>query len=103
MLALTRFADESVMLMAAGRRIGRIKVYEIHGDKVRLAFDLPSAIAVHRDDARGKAPAASSASAAAQRRLDALLDLYPLSSGTTVAKHMHEVVSLLTGGHGDAA
>jgi len=97
MLALTRFADEHVDLSAAGRRIGRVRVAWIKGDKVALAFDFPPAVAIERHDAHRTADRGSR-SYQAQARLQALLDLYPLGSNTVVSKHVHEIVDLLTGG-----
>lgn len=41
MLALTRRVGEEIILGDPDNPIGVVRVVQIHGDKVRLAFDMP--------------------------------------------------------------
>jgi len=63
MLALTRRVGEEVVIGDPKNPQGLIRVVEIHGDKVRLAFDFPRDTPIHRNEladqkARGEAPRA---------------------------------------------
>ena len=46
MLALSRYRQQSIMI---GNDV-RVTVLEIRGDKVRLAFDAPASVAIHRKE-----------------------------------------------------
>jgi len=64
MLALTRRAGEEVVIGDPKAPLGVIRVVDIHGDKVRLAFDFPREMQVNRRElaeqkARGGPPPAS--------------------------------------------
>ena len=48
MLALTRRVGEEVVIGDPSDPQGVIRVVEIHGDKVRLAFDFPRDTAINR-------------------------------------------------------
>lgn len=48
MLALTRRAGEEVVIGDPKSPLGVIRVVDIHGDKVRLAFDFPREMQVNR-------------------------------------------------------
>ena len=48
MLALTRRVGEEVVIGDPAQPLGVIRVVEIHGDKVRLAFDFPRETAINR-------------------------------------------------------
>ena len=48
MLALTRRVGEEVVIGDPARPTGVIRVVEVQGDKVRLAFDFPKDIAINR-------------------------------------------------------
>jgi carbon storage regulator CsrA len=48
MLALTRRAGEEVVIGDPKQPLGVIRVVEIHGDKVRLAFDFPREMQINR-------------------------------------------------------
>ena len=48
MLALTRRVGEEVVLGDPKHPLGVIRVVEIHGDKVRLAFDFPRETQINR-------------------------------------------------------
>lgn len=48
MLALTRRVGEEVVIGDPARPLGVVRVVEIHGDKVRLAFDFPRETAINR-------------------------------------------------------
>ncbi|QDU70325.1 carbon storage regulator [Mucisphaera calidilacus] len=61
MLALTRRAGEEVVIGDPKNPLGVIRVVDIHGDKVRLAFDFPRDTQVNRRElaeqkARGNDP-----------------------------------------------
>lgn len=61
MLALTRRAGEEVVIGDPKNPLGVIRVVDIHGDKVRLAFDFPRDTQVNRRElaeqkAKGSAP-----------------------------------------------
>jgi len=63
MLALTRRVGEEVVIGDPKNPQGLIRVVEIHGDKVRLAFDFPRDTPINRKEladqkARGEAPRA---------------------------------------------
>lgn len=49
MLALSRKKSESVIITVGDQRI-KVMVIEIRGDKVRLGFDAPKHIAIHREE-----------------------------------------------------
>jgi len=50
-LVLSRQLDEAVVLIGPdGVELGRIAVVSIRGDKVRLGFDFPKYIQVHREE-----------------------------------------------------
>jgi len=48
MLALTRRVGEEVVIGDPAQPLGVVRVVEIHGDKVRLAFDFPRQTPVNR-------------------------------------------------------
>lgn len=48
MLALTRRIGEEVVLGDPRKPLGVIRVVEVHGDKVRLAFDFPHDVQINR-------------------------------------------------------
>ncbi len=48
MLALTRRVGEEVVIGDPKKPDGIIRVVDIHGDKVRLAFDFPRSTAINR-------------------------------------------------------
>lgn len=48
MLALTRRVGEEVVIGDPANPLGVVRVVEIHGDKVRLAFDFPRQTPVNR-------------------------------------------------------
>ncbi len=50
MLALTRRVGEEIVIGDPNQPLGVIRVVEIHGDKVRLAFDFPREIDVNRKE-----------------------------------------------------
>lgn len=61
MLALTRRVGEEVVIGDPGDPDGIIRIVEIQGDKVRLAFDFPRKIQINRREladqkARGERP-----------------------------------------------
>ena len=61
MLALTRRAGEEVVIGDPKNPLGVVRVVEVHGDKVRLAFDFPRDVQVNRREladqkARGEPP-----------------------------------------------
>ncbi len=99
MLVLSRELNEQILLTAAGRWIGTVRIADIRGHQVRVGLILPRGVVADREELAGQYTAREAAQDAA--RLRALLDLYPPDQ-STVGRHMHEVVALLTGG-GDAA
>jgi carbon storage regulator len=50
MLALTRRVGEEIVIGDPDQPLGRIRVVEIQGEKVRLAFDFPRDIEVNRKE-----------------------------------------------------
>ena len=48
MLALTRRVGEEVVIGDPNNPLGLIRVVDIHGDKVRLAFDFPRETQINR-------------------------------------------------------
>jgi carbon storage regulator len=50
MLALTRRVGEEVVIGDPKNPMGLIRVVDIHGDKVRLAFDFPRDVAINRKE-----------------------------------------------------
>ncbi len=50
MLALTRRVGEVVVIGDPKNPLGLIRVVDIHGDKVRLAFDFPRDVPVNRKE-----------------------------------------------------
>ncbi|MEO0514962.1 MAG: carbon storage regulator [Planctomycetota bacterium] len=50
MLALTRRVGEEVVIGDPHNPLGRLRVVDIHGDKVRLAFDFPRDIDINRKE-----------------------------------------------------
>ncbi|MEM7682506.1 MAG: carbon storage regulator [Planctomycetota bacterium] len=50
MLALTRRIGEEVVIGDPRQPLGLIRVVDIHGDKVRLAFDFPREMQVNRKE-----------------------------------------------------
>ena len=50
MLALTRRKGEEVVIGDPNSPLGLIRVVDIHGDKVKLAFDFPREIDVNRKE-----------------------------------------------------
>ncbi|MCG8510885.1 MAG: carbon storage regulator [Rhodospirillales bacterium] len=60
MLALTRRVGEEVVIGDPKQPLGIIRVVDIHGDKVRLAFDFPRETPINRRElAEQKAQTAS--------------------------------------------
>ncbi len=49
MLVLTRLKDEAVII-GSGENAVRVQIVEIRGDKVRLGFDAPKSIPIHREE-----------------------------------------------------
>lgn len=64
MLALTRRVGEEVVIGDPAQPLGVIRVVEIHGDKVRLAFDFPRETAINRRELADQKVRASQNSAA---------------------------------------
>ncbi|MEM9754012.1 MAG: carbon storage regulator [Planctomycetota bacterium] len=61
MLALTRRKGEEVVIGDPKNPLGMIRVVDIHGDKVKLAFDFPRDVDINRKEladekARGEKP-----------------------------------------------
>ena len=50
MLALTRRVGEEVIIGDPDHPLGMIRVVQIHGDKVRLAFDFPRDTPINRSE-----------------------------------------------------
>ncbi len=50
MLALTRRVGEEVILGDPKSPLGSIRVVEVSGDKVRLAFDFPKTVQINRKE-----------------------------------------------------
>ncbi|MEM9916256.1 MAG: carbon storage regulator [Planctomycetota bacterium] len=50
MLALTRRVGEEVVIGDPHAPLGRIRVVDVHGDKVRLAFDFPREVEINRKE-----------------------------------------------------
>ena len=50
MLALTRRVGEEVVIGDPNHPLGLIRVVDIHGDKVRLAFDFPRETQINRKE-----------------------------------------------------
>ncbi len=48
MLVISRREGEEVVIGEPGSPIGRVRIARIKGDRVRLAFDFPREIEVHR-------------------------------------------------------
>lgn len=48
MLALTRRVGEEIVIGDPCKPLGMIRVVDIHGDKVRLAFDFPRETPINR-------------------------------------------------------
>lgn len=48
MLVISRREGEEVVIGEPGNPIGRVRISRIKGDRVRLAFDFPREIEVHR-------------------------------------------------------
>lgn len=48
MLALTRRVGEEIVIGDPCNPLGMIRVVDIHGDKVRLAFDFPKETPINR-------------------------------------------------------
>ena len=65
MLALTRRVGEEIVIGDPENPLGVIRVVDIHGDKVRLAFDFPRDTQINRRElAEQKAKSAASNSSA---------------------------------------
>ncbi|MEM6332805.1 MAG: carbon storage regulator [Planctomycetota bacterium] len=61
MLALTRRVGEEVVIGDPAQPLGTIRVVDIHGDKVRLAFAFDRSVAINRSElaeqkAKGQQP-----------------------------------------------
>ncbi|MEM1212731.1 MAG: carbon storage regulator [Planctomycetota bacterium] len=54
MLALTRRIGEEIVIGDPSNPLGLIRVVDIHGDKVRLAFDFPRETQVNRKELADK-------------------------------------------------
>lgn len=50
MLALTRRVGEEIVIGDPANPLGKIRVVDIHGDKVRLAFDFPKETEINRSE-----------------------------------------------------
>jgi len=50
MLALTRRVGEEVVIGDPKNPLGLIRVVDIHGDKIRLAFDFPREVQINRKE-----------------------------------------------------
>ncbi|MEM8738654.1 MAG: carbon storage regulator [Planctomycetota bacterium] len=50
MLALTRRVGDEVVIGDPKNPLGVIRVVDIHGDKVRLAFDFPREVDINRKE-----------------------------------------------------
>jgi carbon storage regulator len=50
MLALTRRIGEEIVIGDPKQPLGLIRVVEIHGDKVKLAFDFPRECQINRKE-----------------------------------------------------
>ena len=50
MLALTRRVGEEVVIGDPHSPLGRVRVVDVHGDKVRLAFDFPREVEINRKE-----------------------------------------------------
>lgn len=50
MLALTRRVGEEIILGDPKAPLGSIRVVEVSGDKVRLAFDFPKSVQINRKE-----------------------------------------------------
>lgn len=50
MLVVSRLRDEVVIVGDPANPIGRVRVVDIRGDKVRIGFDFPRHIPVHREE-----------------------------------------------------
>ena len=50
MLALTRRVGEEIVIGDPSAPLGVIRVVDIHGDKVRLAFDFPKQTQINRKE-----------------------------------------------------
>ena len=50
MLALTRRIGEEIVIGDPANPLGVVRVVEIHGDKVRLAFDFPRDMQINRKE-----------------------------------------------------
>jgi carbon storage regulator len=64
MLALTRRVGEEIVMGDPKNPMGVIRVVDIHGDKVRLAFDFPRETQINRREladqkAKGQKPTAA--------------------------------------------
>lgn len=62
MLALTRRVGEEIVIGDPANPLGTIRVVDVHGDKVRLAFDFPRDVQINRSElakqkALGEGPA----------------------------------------------
>ena len=64
MLALTRRIGEEVVIGDPANPLGFVRVVDVSGDRVRLAFQFPREVAINRreladEKAAGRAPAAT--------------------------------------------
>jgi len=50
MLVVTRRQDEKTVIGDPKKPLGTVKVVKIKGEKVRLAFDFPREVEVHRQE-----------------------------------------------------
>ena len=50
MLALTRRKGEEIVIGDPNNPLGLIRVVDIHGDKVKLAFDFPREVDINRKE-----------------------------------------------------
>jgi carbon storage regulator len=53
MLVLTRKVQESVVL-TIGDVVGKVTVLSSRGDKIRLGFEFPHDVVIHREEVQGK-------------------------------------------------
>ena len=50
MLVLSRYANGRVVIVVGGQVVASLMVTEIRGDKVRLGFEAPDHVEIHREE-----------------------------------------------------
>lgn len=48
MLALTRRIGQEIVIGDPAKPLGKVRIVAVHGDKVRLSFDFPREVQIHR-------------------------------------------------------